>query len=153
MFEQFEHSGVIAGMQARIDLLDQLGSGFDAGLLIAALLQTFDFKLQPGILAINGSQDFPIVERITKGSLLFVQVGARDDRVYEIALILHEVKSTFKMCFTRMLLQGLTKNTDAFIKVRLRFNLTIDLRNQRRQILPLLLFDVIAESLKNRIGG
>ena len=51
-----------------------------------------------------------------------------------------------------MLLQGLAQNADALVEIGLGLDLAVNLRDQRRQFLPLLLFDVIAESLKNRVG-
>src|SRR5271165_5169794 len=50
-----------------------------------------------------------------------------------------------------MLLQGLAQNTDTLVKIRFGLNLPVYLRDQRRQLLALLFFDVIPKGLKNRI--
>src|SRR5579863_1493940 len=50
-----------------------------------------------------------------------------------------------------MLLQGFFQNVHAFIKVSLGLHLPVDGGNERRKLLPLLLFNVVLERLKERV--
>ena len=79
-------------------------------------------------------------------------MGARCDRIHEIALVLYQAQSALEMRLAGMLLKSFAQNADTLVQVRLDLNLSIDLGDQGRQFLPLLLLDVIAEGLKYRIG-
>ena len=92
-------------MQAGVDLFDQARLGFDSDLLVASLLQALDFEVQSGILAVNRAQDFPIVEGIAERRLLFVKVGPGDDRVDQVALVLHQPQRALKVGFAGMQIQ------------------------------------------------
>ena len=128
--QQIQGAGVVAGMQTGIDLFDQARFGFDASLLVAPFLQTFHFKRQPGILAVDGAQDFPVVQRIAVRALLFVKVGARDDGVDQIALILHQPQRAFKVRFSGMKIESLAQNVHALVEIRFRLDLAIDRRDK-----------------------
>jgi len=121
------------------------------GLLIAPFLQALDFKGQSWILVVDGSQNFPVIQRIAVRSLFFVKMCTRDDGVDQVALILHQPQSAFKMRFSGIQFEGLTQNVHALIEIRFRLHLTIDRGDESRKVLPLLLLDVVAKSLKDGI--
>src|SRR5580704_5343507 len=153
LLQKSECARVVRGMQAGIDLLDQLGFCLDAGLLLASFLQALDFKLQAGILTVNGAQNFPIIEGVAERILLFMMVSAGNDRVHQIALVFHQAQGALEVGFIRMQVERLLQNVDALIQIGLGFDLTVYGSHKGRQLLPLLFFSVILERLKNRVGG
>ena len=95
--QQFQSARVVAGLHAAVDLLGKLAFGFCPGLLLAPLLQALDLKFQTGILAVNVAEDFPIIERVRKQGLFLVRVGARHDRVHQVAFVLHGSQCPLEM--------------------------------------------------------
>ena len=94
-------------MQTGINLFDQARLGFDADLLVAPLLQAFNFKRQSWILAVNCAQDFPVVQGVAERCLFFVKVRSRDNLVDQITLVLHQPQRALKVRFSGMLVQRL----------------------------------------------
>ena len=67
-------------------------------------------------------------------ALLLVQVGARDDGIHQIALILHQAQRTFEMRFAGMQIERLAQNVYALVEVGLGLDLTIDRRDEGGEI-------------------
>ena len=124
--QQIERASVVAGMQARVNLFDQTCLGFAPSLLVAPLLQTFHLERQPWILAVDRAQDLPIVERIAVRTLFFVKVCPGNDRVDQVAFVLHQPQSPFEVRLSGMQIERLAQNVHALVQVRLRFYLAID---------------------------
>src|ERR1700691_6197972 len=112
-------------MQTGVDLLDQARLRFDSNLLITALLQALNLESQPRILAVDSAQDFPIVQRVAVSSLLLVKMGAGDDGVDQVALILHQAQGAFEVRFARMEMKRLAQNVHTLVEVGLSFHLPI----------------------------
>jgi len=104
-------------------------------------------------LAVDGAQNLPIVDRIYERAFLFVMVGPRDDRVDQVALVLHQPQCAFEVRLPGILLQGFFQNVHFLVEIGLSFHLPVDGSNERRKLLPLLFFNVILERLKKRVIG
>ena len=113
-------------MQTHIDLFDETRFGFDTNLLVTALLQTFNLERQPRILAVDGAQDLPIIQRIAIRALFFVKVGPGHDGVDQVAFVLHQPQCTFKMRLSRVQIERFTQSVHALVQIRLGLNLAIN---------------------------
>src|SRR5579872_68723 len=140
-------------METGIDFLDQTRLGFDSRLLIAAFLQALDFKAQARILAVNGSQNFAIVERVTVQALLFVEMGTGYDGIYQVAFILHEAQRPLEVRFIGMQVERFAKDADTFVEVGLVFYPAIHGGDESGEILALMFLNVVLECLKNGVVG
>ncbi len=120
-------------------------------LLVAPLLQALNFKRQSRILAVDRAQDFPIVQGIAERCLFFVKVRPGDDRVDQVALVLHQTQRAFKMRLSGMLIQRLAQNVHALVQVRLAFDLAIHGSDESGEFLPLVLLDVVFQGLKDGV--
>src|ERR1019366_5250667 len=140
-------------MQTGVDLFDQARFGFSPNLLLAPLLQALDLEGQSRILAVDSAQDLPVVQRIAIRSLFLVQVCPGDDGVDQVALVLHQPQGAFEMRFSGMEIERLAQNVHALVQIRFSFYVAVDGSNERRELLALLLLDVVLESLENGIAG
>src|ERR1017187_3102861 len=71
------------------------------------------------------------------------------DRVDQVAFVLHQAQRAFKVRFSGMQIQRLAQNVHALVQVRFSLYPAIYGSDEGRAFLPLVLFDVVFESLED----
>ena len=124
--QQLLGAHVISHAKLPIDLFDPLGLGIGAHLLLVAPADAVDLPLQPGVLRIDGPQDFPLLQRFAELAPLLIGLGLADDGVDQIAFFPHGAQGTLEMRFAGIPLQDFGQNIDALVEIGLGFHAPVD---------------------------
>ena len=144
---------IVAAFQIFVGLLHPPGLGIFVRLLIAPLDQPLNLERQPRLLIVDRFQDLPLIQRVVELPALFEEARFGHDGIHQVPLVPHQPDRTLEVRFAGVQLERIFQYAHPPVQVRFRVHPPVGLRDHLRQPLPLPLFHVELERLKQRVVG